>query len=258
MKPYVFYTFVSDNWYEPVGTPYLINSFKKFHPDIPLVIFRNDMVEKIIDPQRKFMGGAVNWLNAKPMFAKLLTEKYECVVNIDADSVILGRLDEVFTNDYDVGSVMNFNHYENRHLENITDEMYLQAGLVASRKPEFWDIWMARSLKDNWQYKCAENDTLNLVVYNELIPKGWKLKIFDKDKDFYGCKLLGRESECEIKQGGVTRGGERVLAYHAAKGPANLPKLTPEKLNSYGFKPEVVDYIRMCGEYGTSVLYDEI
>jgi len=258
MKPYVFFTFVSDNYYEPVGTPMLINSFKKFHPDIPLVIFRQDIVEKIIDPEKKFMGGAVNWLNAKPMFAKLLTEKYECVVNIDADSVILGRLEEVFTKDYDVGSAMNLNDYENRSVEGVTNEMYLQAGMVASRKPEFWDIWMARSLKDNWQYKCAENDTLNLVVYEQLIPQGWKLKVFDKDKDYYGCKLLGREKECELKQGGVMCRGERVLAYHAAKGPQNLPKLSPEKLSSYGFNSQVTGYIRMCGEYGTSVIYDTL
>ena len=164
-KPVCFYTFVSDNYFVPVGTPELINSFKKFHPDIPLVVFRQDVVEQIINPNKKFMEGQVNWLNAKPIFAKLLTDQYELVVNIDADTVILGRLDEVLTGDYDIGSVTNFNDYENTHVETVTDEMYLQAGLVASRIPEFWDVWMARSLKDNWKYRCAENDTLNLVVY---------------------------------------------------------------------------------------------
>ena len=86
MRPYVFYTFVSDDYYGPVGTPGLINSFKHFHPDIPLVVFRQDIVNQIIDPDKKFMNGSVNWLNAKPVFAKLLTQKFECVVNIDADS----------------------------------------------------------------------------------------------------------------------------------------------------------------------------
>src|SRR3990167_6776388 len=127
-KPVVFYTFVSDNYYGPIGTPKLINSFKHFHPDIPLVIFRQDVVDTIIDPTKKFMGGVVNWLNAKPMFAKLLTDKYELVINIDADSICLGRLDESLTDDYDVGSVMNLNDFENCHVENITDEMFLQAG----------------------------------------------------------------------------------------------------------------------------------
>lgn len=255
MKPICFYTFVSDNYYEPIGTPKLINSFKKFHPDIPLVVFRQDLVDMIIDPQKKYMGGEVNWLNAKPMFAKLLTEKYELIINIDADTVILGRLDGVLTDDYDVGSVMNMNDFENRAVENITEEQFLQAGLVASRKPEFWDIWMQASLKDNWKYKCAENDTLNIVVYNQLIPQGWKLKVFDKDKDYWGCKSLGREGEFEIKQGKVMCRGEQVKAYHHAKGPRAIPKLRFEKM---GFKPEVVDYMNMVSNFGTSVIYDKI
>ena len=32
-----FFTFVSDNYYTPIGTPKMINSFKRFHPDIDLV-----------------------------------------------------------------------------------------------------------------------------------------------------------------------------------------------------------------------------
>jgi hypothetical protein len=254
-KPVVFYTFVSDNYFVPVGTPELINSFKKFHPDIPLVVFRQDVVEQIINPDKKFMEGAVNWLNAKPIFAKLLTEQYELVVNIDADTVILGRLDEVFTRDYDIGSVVNFNDYENVSIDNVTEEMYLQAGLVASRIPEFWDVWMARSLKDNWRCRCAENDTLNLVVYDN--PQ-WKLKVFDKEKNYYGCKVLGRESECVLEGDKVMCRGEQVLVYHAAKGPANLPKLSLEKLKSYGFNNEVVDFMTACGNYGTSIKYDGV
>ena len=257
-RPFVFFTFVSDNYYSPVGTPELVNSFKKFHNDIPLVVFRQDIVDEIIDPAKKFMGGAVNWLNAKPMFAKLLIDRFDCIVNIDADTVILGRLDEVLSQNYDIGAVTNFNDYENRHVENITDEMYLQAGMVASRRPEFWDIWMKASLADNWKYKCAENDTLNTVVYNQLVPQGWKLKIFDKDKDYYGCKLLGREKECVIDQGGVMCRGEKVKAYHAAKGPQNLPKLSADKLTSYGFNNQVKDFIMAAGGYGTSVIYDTL
>lgn len=256
MKPIVFYTFISDNYYQPIGTPKLINSFKRFHPDIPLVIFRQDVVDAIIDPSKKFMGGQVNWLNAKPMFAKLLTDKYELVVNIDADTVILGRLDELIDDkSYDVGSVMNFNDFENRSFDNITAEMYLQAGLVASRRPEFWDIWMQSSLKENWHMKCAENDTLNMVVYDDLVPAGWKLKIFDKDKDYWGCKALGRESEFTVLGEKVMCRGEQVKAYHHAKGPGALPKLQFEKM---GFKQDVVNFMNYVSSYGVSVVYDEI
>jgi len=251
-KPVCFYSFVSDNYYDPCGAPQMINSFKRFHPDIPLVIFRQDMVSQIIGDG---ISTGINWLNAKPAFAKLLTDHYELVVNVDIDTIFLGRLDAVFTKEYDVGSVMNLNDYENRHIEGITDEMYLQAGLVASRIPEFWDIWMARSLRDNWKYMCAENDTLNLVVYEH--PE-WKLKIFDKDTEYYGCKSLGRETEFKMNGDKVMCRGEQVKCYHAAKGPANMPKLTPEKMKSYGFSDQVIGFATFVGNYGKSVCYDII
>jgi len=253
MKPIVFFTFVSDNYYHPIGTPKLINSFKKFHPDIPLVVFRQDVVDKIIDPEKKFMGGQVNWLNAKPVFAKMLTEKYEMVINIDADSVVLGRLDEALVVDHDIVSVMNQNDFESVSVENVTEEMFLQAGFIGSRRPEFWDIWMEKSLKDNWKYRCAENDTMNLVIYNRLIPDGWTLKVLDKDKEYWGCKSLGREAEFEVKQDKVMCRGEQVRIYHHAKGPNALPKLEFEKM---GFNRDVINYMNYVSKYGTSVNYD--
>jgi len=245
-EPFVVYSFVSDDYYYPVGTAQFVNSFKRFHPDIPLVIFRQDWVDKIID------GHDVNWLNAKPMFAKLLTDKYECVINMDVDQVVLGRMDEMFTNDYDIGSVINFNDYENVSTEGVSEEDYLQAGCVASRIPEFWDIWMARSLRDNWQCRCAENDTLNMTIYEH--PQ-WKLKVFDKKKDYYGCKSLGREKEFELVGNKVMCRNEQVRCYHYAKGPNNMPKASQEKLKSYGFNENVIKYINIVGNYGTSVIY---
>lgn len=249
MRPYVFYTFVSDDYHDPVGTPGLVNSFKHFHPDIPLVVFRQEDVDKIIDNK------IVNWLNAKPMFAKLLTDKFECVVNIDADSIITGRLDEVFDDNYDVGSVVNMNDFENVSVDGVTEEMYLQAGLIASRRPEFWDIWMQRSLKDNWRCKCAENDTMNLVIYEQLIPAGWKLKVFDKDKDYYGCKSLNREGEFYLKNDKLMCRDEYVKVYHAAKGPMNMPKF---KFDDMGFSDDVAQYLKELASYGRSVIYDAL
>jgi len=244
--PYVVYTFISDDYYDGVGTPQFINSFKKFHPDIPLVVFRQDVVSQVID------GHDINWLNAKPMFAKKLTDDFECVINMDADQIVLGRLDEVFKDDYDIGSAMNMNDYESVSLETVPKEKYLQAGLIASRIPEFWDIWMARSLKDNWQMRCAENDTMNLVIYEN--PK-WKLKVFDEKKDYYGCKSLGREKEFVMDGSKVMCRGEQVKMYHAAKGPNNMPKLTQEKMESYGFSKEVTGFALFCGNFGTTVIY---
>jgi len=248
-EPKCAYTIVSDNYFVPCGTPKFINSFLRFHPDIPLYVFRQDYVDAM------FNEYGINFFTAKPYFGKLLSDKYELIANIDADCVILGRMSAVFdTDDYDIGAAWNLNDYENRHFESedgaikVTDEMFLQAGLVASRKQEFWGYWMEWN-KEAHKYLCAENDTLNLLAYGDKRTKDWKLKIFDKDKDYYGCKALNRETEFVLEEGKVMCRGEQVLCYHHAKGGAALPKLVYEKM---GFTPEVVAYMNAISDYGTS------
>jgi hypothetical protein len=237
-----FYTIVSDDYYIPSGTLKLVNSFMRFHRDIPLYVFRQDYVDII------FKKYGINFFMAKPYFGKLLSEMgYEKIVNIDSDSVVLGRMDAVLVDDYDFGTAWNFNDYENRHFENITDQMYLQAGLVASTKKEFWDYWIVWN-KQSHKYLCAENDTLNLLAYTDPRVKDWKLKIFDKEKDYYGCKSLNREKEFIVEDNKIMCRGEQVLCYHNAKGRV-MPKLQYDKM---GFTKEVQDYMNFVSSYGTS------
>lgn len=207
---------VEDKLFYPEGTHIAINSFRKFHPDIDLVVFRSDVVDRLF-PEKD-----INWYNAKPYFAELLEKDYDLIVNIDADHVFTGRLTEVFDNvDYDVAFPWNFNDYENASFENITEEMYLQAGMVASTNKEFWRRW--RMLNRNaMKYLRKENDIVNLLVYNNM-PE-LKLKILDKEKNYYGCKSLGREPEFYIEDDKLMCRGEQILAYHFARG-GQLPKL---------------------------------
>ena len=211
----VFFTLVDDRLFYPGGTHILINSFKKFHPDIDLVVYRQDMIDKV------FKEKGINFYQAKPTFAKLLTKKYDLVVNIDCDHIITGRLDEILKGDYDVGAPWNFNDYENASFANIKEEMYLQAGIVASTSKKFWDKWEEMNVFA-MKYLRKENDILNLVVYNEM-PE-LKLKIFDKERDYYGCKSLGREPQFYIEKNKLMCRKEQVLAYHFARGNV-FPKL---------------------------------
>lgn len=212
----VAFTCVEDRLFYPEGTHIMINSFKRFHPDIPLVVFRQDTVDKLF-PEKN-----INWYQAKPFFAELLEDKYDLIVNIDADHIILNRMTEVFDNvDYDVGMPWNYNDYENASFENITEEMYLQAGMVASTSKEFWKKWR-KANAHAMKYIRKENDIVNLVIYNEM--KDLKLKIFDKEKDYYGCKSLRREPEFKIVDGKTMCRGEQVIAYHYARG-GQFPKL---------------------------------
>ncbi len=212
----VCFTAVEDNLYYPEGTHIFINSFKKFHPDIDLVVFRQDTVDKLF-PEKN-----INWYQAKPYFAELLMNDYDLVVNMDADHVVTGRMTEIFDNvDYDVAMPWNFNDYENAAFENITEEMYLQAGMVASTSKEFWLLWQAMN-EDAMKYLRKENDVVNLLLYNA--RPDLKLKIVDKEKDYYGCKALGREPQFYIEDDKLMCRGEQILAYHYARG-GQFPKL---------------------------------
>lgn len=243
-----FFTIVGDDYYTPVGTQILVNSFKTFHPDIDLIVFRQDVIDKI------FAEKGVNFYNCKPTFAKLLVPYYDLVVNIDADSIILGHLDEVLADDYDVGAPINYNHYENSSHEEITEKMFLQAGLVASREPLFWDIWEEEN-KDCMDYKSRENTAMNIVWYRKLHDHNLRMKTFDEEQDYYGCKSLGREKEFYMSNGKVMCWGEQVFIYHSAKGENNMPKFQFDRM---GFPKEVVEFMHHVGEYGKSVIYGSL
>lgn len=250
MSKTVFFTIVSDLYYYPIGCHKFVNSFKRFHPDIDLVVFRQDMIDKI------FKEKNINFYMAKPTFAKLLTDKYDLVVNVDADTAIMGRLEEVLKDDYDVGAAWNFNLYENAVLPNITAEMYLQAGLVGSRDKKFWDIWEEAN-KDAMTHVRQENDILNLVWYGDDYVKTLKRKIYDaKIKDFYGCKSLGREPEFYVKDDKCWCGDGQVIAYHQARGGV-FPKLDFITSKHLGFTYQVAQWWEKLSMSGVTVKYGE-
>lgn len=232
---------VDDKHYVPEGTPIMINSFKRFHPDIDLVIFRQNVTDKL------FKEKGTDWYNSKPFMAELLFNDYDLIVNMDADHVVTGRMSEIFDNvDYDVAGPLNFNDYENVSVNNVSEEMYIQGGMIASTSKEFWLKWQEMN-RDARKYKCRENDVMNLVIYNEM-PK-LKLKIVDKYKNYYGCKSLGREPEFYIENDKLMCRNEQVLAYHNAKGGV-FPKLD---FDNMPFPPEVKAWLKEIGTYGQTI-----
>jgi len=229
----VFYTYVSDDYYEVIGTPILINSFKRFHSDIELVVYRQEMIDRVFSEKGLYFD------NAKPTFAKLLTGSYDLVVSIDADTIITARLEEILKNDYEIGSVTQVCDIAGASIENVTAEMYVQAGMVASRNRLFWDIWEEAN-KDTEKYIYREQDILNLVWYNDPEVSKMRRKIFDKDKNYYGVKSLGREKEFYLEGEKLMCRGEQVFCYHNARGHY-IPKLQFEQL---GFNPEVIEFLK--------------
>jgi len=245
-KKTVFFTIVSDEYYYPVGTHILVNSFKRFHPDIDLVVYRQDMINEI------FHLKGINFYMAKPSFAKLLTKDYDRVINIDADTIITGRLTEVLDTDWEVGAVWNFNLYENASLPKISETKYVQAGMVGSTNPKFWDIW-EKANKEAMQYERQENDILNILWYTHPEVKKMKRLIWDRKKNYLGCKSLGGEQDFYIEDDKLMYNQEQIKAYHWAKGK-DFPKMDFDR-KDLKFVPPVVDWLKMISYNGISVKY---
>jgi len=240
-----FFTIVDDRYYYPIGTHIMANSFKRFHPNIDLIVFRQDMIDKV------FKEKGINFYQAKPTFAKLLVEKYDRIINIDADTIILARLDEVLDTQWDFGAVWNYNDYENASFSTIMPEMYVQAGMVGATNPRFWDIWEEQN-KKAMDYVRQENDVLNIVWYKHPYTRRMDRLIWDRAENYLGCKSLGREAEFYIENGKVMCRDEQVKAYHWARGGRNLPKMDWEQLP---LSEEVKIYFNDVGTKGITKYY---
>lgn len=201
------------------------NSFKKYHPDIELIIFdETDMAKH-----------GVNFYNAKATFGRILSESYDLVVNVDADHYFFDRCDEILKGDYDVACPANFNVTDNLVAINVKSGImgggneqtlisvqdFLQGGLIASPNKDFWKHYEYATQKYYNRFVCFENDILNLVAY--LYPYNVKLLdgglSLDSGKDcYYGCSIYPFESKCYIENWKIMCEGLPVKAYHFAHG----------------------------------------
>ena len=222
-----------------------VNSFKKFHGDIELMVFdQNDMSAQ-----------GVNFFNAKATFGRILSENYDLVVNIDSDHYCFARFDEILAADYDIACPANFNQTDNlvgiKISSGITGEAnkcwlvdeiaFLQGGIIASPNKEFWKHFDFATQQHYKKFHCFENDILNLVAY--LYP--YNVKVLDGDCDYrqpehncwYGCSIISKEKNCYIENDKVMLEDKPVKAYHFAHGSS-------KRLYSDIFNTEVSEFIK--------------
>lgn len=222
-----------------------ISSFKRWHPDIELKIF--DQTDMLLH--------GVNFYNSKATFGRILSEQYDLVVNIDADHLIMARLDEILAADYDIGCPANFNETDNlvgiKVSSGITGEankgwmvdevQFLQGGIIASPNKGFWKHFEFATQQHYQKFHCFENDILNLVAY--LYP--YKVKVLDGDCDYrkpehncwYGCSVINKEPKAYVDNGKIMLEGKQIKAYHFAFGSA---KRRYDEI----FSPEVSEFIK--------------
>lgn len=228
----VFYTIISNSHYAGCRTNEFIESFKHFHPDIDLVVFKQSEIDYHFGRNEN-----LNFYNCKAYFAKLLYNQYDLVVNIDADHLILGTLDSILAADYDVACPANYNVFSNASLKIVStgnnvssfvsEQYYYQGGLIASTSKAFWDAYDYASMKHSHRLHYKENDVLNLIL--ELCD--YKVKYLDGDASFksekfhsyYGCASLGLEQLAVVDNGQIKITGKPIKAYHFAKAGINKP-----------------------------------
>jgi hypothetical protein len=228
MKNIAFFTWITNSHKNTlVDFNGFYKSFKCFHPDIDLIVFEQDIIDKLRNQKP--------WLtttNCKASFAKLLYNDYETVVNVDSDFYFLGRCHEILEQNYDIAACANYNIVLNTTLKeqtllnkkiNFVDEVrYVQGGLIAGKNKNFWDEYEALSEEISHLLPTYENDVLNILWHSGR----YQTKILDGDYDFnspnfncyYNCSSLGRLSQCMLIDDGVYLDNKPMRSYHVAFG----------------------------------------
>lgn len=180
----VFTTWCTDDYIQITGCDKLMASAKFFHPDIPFYRFNKKPHEVSLKYPHALRETMI------PISVMDVLDDYDLIVHLDADSTITGPLTEILEADYEVAGVRNNNDMDSEGhgryftLQGIPYDEFLNAGLVASTRKEFWLDWNEWNKEKAHLYAGKENDTLNYLFHS----KKYKSKILDPKsaKVFYG------------------------------------------------------------------------
>jgi hypothetical protein len=236
---------IDDNYYHGCRTDEFIESFKKFHNDIDLILYRQPALNKIFQE-----NPGITFLNAKSTFAKYLYDDYDLCVNMDTDHLIFSRLNEVLEGDYDVCSPSVLNEFCNISLDiartglnnvNIVSiNEYLDPGMIAGNK-NFWQIMLHNDINHSLKFHSKDMDAFNLMLrfypFKIKIPQGHSEPTNPLHKCWYGCSSMGREKRVKINNNQIILDNKPLKNYHFGK--FILPKTHPNKL----FSKDVCEWI---------------
>lgn len=185
-----FCTHVSDNWYYSVGAHKLVKSIQHFHPEIDFYCFGDEQLNKLFSVHPN-----VNWNTVHPFVSYQLIDDYDMVVHFDADSMIVGKLNELLDAsnlEFDIIGVRNNNDYNQAGKDNyitnpgLNPQKYLNAGLVAVTNKLFLEDWMKKNIEYGNNRPFQEQSVLNEM------SSDWKTKIIDPKESnvHYGISNL--------------------------------------------------------------------
>lgn len=182
-----FCTYVSDKYYHSFGADKLVASARYFHPDIPFFVYGDQEISKFPLPIESL----------HPFMMNKLKTKYDIVVYIDADSMIVGDITPVFTalEKYEVVCVRNNNDYGKAGCDKALSQqnrdinIYLNAGFVATTSKDFIAEWMHNNLLFAELVPFGSQSVLNTIIDKF----HWTL-IDSIDSDcYYGVSCLNGE-----------------------------------------------------------------
>ena len=223
-KRIVFCSHCSDEKRIFFGADKLIASIKYFHPEIPFIMMGNKEIEEEIkkDP-------TLNFCTLNPTMSIRLAKDYDIVVHFAADSMLVDRLDELINGDYDIASVRNNDDSNNGVSERYLNiPVYLNAGLVASTKIDFWEEWIERNKNEAKNFKWQEQDIMNQIFYSgkyntKLLDPVEENLHYGFSSPFYTWRNL------KIKNDHLYLNNKKVKILHHAAG-GDSPRLQFEKL----------------------------
>lgn len=207
----------------------MVRSFKHFHPDVPFKVFNQSDINKAKSENGKWLWYAIA--------GEMLSKEYDLVIQIDADSIICDRIDEVLKGDFEVAGVLNGSNegFQTTGV-GIGQVQYLNAGLVASTSKAFWTEWKEKTLRDWKNYPYGEQDVFNHIFYSGK----YKTKVLDPVDGnlYYGSSSCGQWHKTYVAGDKVMLNGKTIKVLHFAG------QASQRKFNFVEFPPVVQGKIK--------------
>lgn len=220
-------------------------SLRKFHTEeeLPLIeITGKDLDERLARDPSFFY-------RATPVIAKeLMDEGYECVIKIDADSLITASISEAWEGEFDAKLVLNSNPREFKVFQYTVFDInpiteYVNCGFVVVKSKEFVEHWLKLCFSPHFNnYQMREQDLLNIVVHYG----NYNVDLLDNGEGLWGLSSKGYWQDVIVKDDKLVLPAQtdwfaidktiRVIHWAGANDPSK---------GNYRikFQPEVVKYI---------------
>ncbi len=153
----------------------MVKSLHYFHPDLTEEFFtREDLIRlKETDPD-------YNWTFHFPYLGQLLGRKYDFISHIDADVIIVDRIDKLFDDSYEI--IAGRNNSDNNmagtikgwELPGIDWTKYINSGVHAC-SGRAYRIWFKECLNHGMKMILKDQDVLNELFYS----KNFRVKLLD-------------------------------------------------------------------------------